>query len=209
MNLYDFFLNAYKDTPLFVVILEAITFVFGIASVYYAKKENVWVYPTGLIATTITAYLFFRAQYIGDLLVNVYYSIMSIYGWYLWTKIKNGHPIVTISRTSRNEKLTGIGVFLFTIVVIFAIYRIFLPEIGIDNYIDMFISGLFFTAMWYMAMKKIENWTLWIIGDLIAVPLYAYRGYGILSLEYVVFTILAILAYLEWRKILSNNSQIL
>jgi len=209
MNLYDFFLNAYKDTPLFVVILEAITFVFGIASVYCAKKENVWVYPTGLIATTITAYLFFRTQYIGDLLVNVYYSIMSIYGWYLWTKIKNGHPIVTISRTGRNEKLTGIGVFLFTIIVIFAIYKIFLPEIGTDNYIDMFISGLFFTAMWYMAMKKIENWTLWIIGDLIAVPLYAYRGYGILSLEYVVFTILAILAYLEWRKILSNNSPIL
>lgn len=208
MNLYDFFLNSYRDTPLFVIVLEAITFVFGIASVYLAKKENSWVYPTGLIATTITAYLFYRTQYIGDLLVNVYYSVMSIYGWYLWTKIKDGTPVVAISRTNRNEKLTGIGVFLFTIVVIFAIYKIFLPQIGTDNYIDIFVSGLFFTAMWYMAMKKIENWTLWIIGDLIAVPLYAYRGYGILSLEYVVFTILAILAYLEWRKILSNNPQI-
>jgi nicotinamide mononucleotide transporter len=206
--MYDFFLNAYKDTPLFVIILEAITFVFGIASVYYAKKENILVYPTGLIATTITAYLFFRTQYIGDLLVNIYYSVMSIYGWYLWAKTKDGHQVVTISRTNANEKLTGIGVFLFTIIVIFAIYKIFLPKIGIDNYIDIFVSGLFFTAMWYMAIKKIENWTLWIIGDLIAVPLYAYRGYGILSLEYVVFTILAILAYLEWRKILSNNLQI-
>jgi nicotinamide mononucleotide transporter len=206
--MYDFFLNAYKDTPLFVIILEAITFVFGIASVYYAKKENILVYPTGLIATTITAYLFLRTQYIGDLLVNIYYSVMSIYGWYMWAKIKDGQHVVTISRTNDNEKLTGIGVFLFTIIVIFAIYKIFLPKIGIDNYIDIFVSGLFFTAMWYMAMKKIENWTLWIIGDLIAVPLYAYRGYGILSLEYVVFTILAILAYLEWRKILSNNLQI-
>jgi len=204
----DFFLNVYKDTPWFVIILEAITFVFGIASVYFAKNENILVYPTGLIATTITAYLFFRAQYIGDLLVNVYYSIMSIYGWYMWAKTKNGRQVITISRTNANEKLTGIGVFLFTIIVIFAIYKIFLPQIGVDNYIDMFISGLFFTAMWYMAIKKIENWTLWIIGDLIAVPLYAYRGYGILALEYIVFTILAVLAYLEWRKILSNKLQI-
>ena len=208
MNLYDFFLEAYKETPHFVIVLEAITFVFGIASVYFAKKENILVYPTGLIATTITAYLFFRTQYIGDLLVNIYYSVMSLYGWYMWARKNNGRHVVMISRTNAREKLTGIGVFLFTIVVIFAIYKIFLPQIGTDNYIDMFISGLFFTAMWYMAIKKIENWTLWIIGDMIAVPLYAYRGYGILSLEYVVFTILAILAYLEWRKTLSNKLQI-
>lgn len=204
----EYFVASYKDTPWIVIILEAITFVFGIASVYFAKKENILVYPTGLIATTITAYLFFRAHYIGDLLVNVYYSVMSIYGWYMWRKTKDGYHVVAISRTTRGEKLTGIGVFLFTIVVIFAIYKIFLPEIGTDNYIDIFVSGIFFTAMWYMAIKKIENWTLWIVGDIIAVPLYAYRGYGILSLEYVVFTILAILAYLEWRKILSNNLQI-
>lgn len=204
----DFFLDAYKQTPTFVIVLEAITFVFGTMSVYFAKKENIWVYPTGLIATTITAYLFYRAQYVGDLLVNVYYSVMSIYGWYMWSKKKDGQHVVAISRTTRREKLTGVGVFLFTIVVIFAIYKVFLPTLGTDNYIDLFVSGLFFTAMWYMALKKIENWTLWIIGDLIAVPLYAYRGYGILSAEYVVFTILAVMAYLEWRKILSNNPPI-
>ena len=97
--------------------------------------------------------------------------------------------------------------FLLTIIVIFAIYRTFGYEIKTENYLDIFTSGIFFTAMWYMALKKIENWTLWIVGDLIAVPIYAYRGLGILSLEYVVFTILAILAYIEWRKILSSNPQ--
>ena len=204
----EFFLDAYRDTPLFVIVLEAITFVFGIASVYLAKKENIWVYPTGLIATTITAYLFYRAQYVGDLLVNVYYSVMSIYGWYLWALKKEGTPVERISRTDTREKLTGVGVFVFTIVVIFAIYKVFLPKLGTDNYIDLFVSGIFFTAMWYMARKKLENWTLWIIGDLIAVPLYAYRGYGILALEYVFFTILAVMAYLAWRKTLSNNPPI-
>ncbi|MFT3793581.1 nicotinamide riboside transporter PnuC [Flavobacterium sp.] len=204
----DFFLASYKDTPWLVIVLEAITFFFGIASVYYAKKENILVYPTGLIATTITVYLFYRTNYIGDMVVNFYYSVMSIYGWYLWAKKKDGSPIVQVSRTNTVEKLTGIGVFLFTIIVIFAIYKVFGYEIKTDNYIDIFVSGLFFTAMWFMALKKIENWTLWIIGDLIAVPLYAYRGYGILAVEYIAFTILAILAYIEWRKILNSNLQI-
>lgn len=203
----EFFLASYKDTPWLVIVLEAITFFFGIASVYYARKENILVYPTGLIATTITVYLFYRTNYIGDMVVNFYYSVMSIYGWYLWAKKKDGNHVVQVSRTDTVEKLTGIGVFLFTIIVIFAIYKIFGYEIKTDNYIDIFVSGLFFTAMWFMALKKIENWTLWIIGDLIAVPLYAYRGYGILAVEYVAFTILAILAYIEWRKILNNNPQ--
>jgi len=203
----EFFTDAYKSTPWIVIILEAITFVFGIASVYYAKQENILVYPTGLIATTITTYLFFRTHYIGDMLVNFYYSVMSIYGWYMWARIKDGQKVVEISRTNLNQKLTGIGVFVFTIIVIFAIYKIFLDQIKTDNYIDIFVSGIFFTAMWYMALKKIENWTLWIIGDIIAIPLYAYRGYGILSVEYVFFTILAVLAYIKWRKILSNSPQ--
>jgi nicotinamide mononucleotide transporter len=66
-------------------------------------------------------------------------------------------------------------------------------------------SGIFFTGMWYMANKKIENWTLWIIGDIIVTPLYAYRGLGMLALQYLIFTILAISAYLEWRKILNKS----
>lgn len=204
----DFFLNAYKQTPWIVIFLEAITFVFGIASVYFAKKENIWVYPTGLIATTITVYLLYRANYYGDMVVNGYYSLMSIYGWYRWTKKKGEGKALRISRTNTREKLTGVGMFLLTIVVIFAVYKAYGYEIKTENYIDILTSGIFFTAMWYMAIKKIENWTLWIIGDIIVVPLYAYRGLGILALEYVVFTILAILAYLEWRKILSNNPQI-
>ena len=68
------------------------------------------------------------------------------------------------------------------------------------SYVDMVTSGIFFTAMWYMANKKIENWTLWIIGDVITVPLYAYRGMGMLSLQYLIFTVLAIQGLLAWRK---------
>ena len=139
--------------------------------------------------------------------MNFYYSIMSIYGWYQWKKKAKDKNDLTISRTNNKEKVIGIVLFLLTIFVVFGIYNFFDYEIKKENYIDIFASGIFFTAMGFMALKKIENWTLWIIGDIIVVPLYAYRGLGMLSLQYLIFTILAISAYLQWKKILNNKIQ--
>lgn len=205
--IFDFFLEPYKTTPVYAIVLETIAFVFGIASVVYAKRENILVYPTGLIATVITVYLLYKAEYLGDMMINFYYSVMSIYGWYNWSRKKNNTYLVPISRTNRKEKLIGILMFLMTLLVTFLVYRFFDYTIKTENYVDIFTSGLFFTAMWYMATKKIENWTLWIIGDIITVPLYAYRGLGLLSLQYLIFTVLAIQGYLVWKKSLDNSRQ--
>jgi nicotinamide mononucleotide transporter len=202
--MFDFFLKAYENASALQITLEFLAFVSGILSVYFAKKENIWVYPTGLISTVITVYLLYQAQYFGDMTINVYYSIMSVYGWYRWSKGTISGPL-PISRTTVNEKIIGIGLFVFTLLVTYGVYQIFDYTLEIPNYIDIFTSGLFFTAMWYMALKKIENWTLWIIGDCIAVPLFAYRGLGMLSLQYLLFTVLAVLAYIEWKKILNNT----
>ena len=202
----EFFLNAYKDVSTTHIVLEFIVFVFGILSVLFAKKENIWVYPTGLIATIISVYLLFIAGYLGDMMINGYFTIMSFYGWYKWTKKVKGADNLPITRTSNKEKTIGFLLFFVTVFVVFGIYKFFDYTINIDNYVDIFASGIFFTAMWYMANKKIENWTLWIIGDLIVTPLYAYRGLGMLSLQYLIFTILAISAYIEWRKILNKSN---
>ena len=204
----DFFLEAYKNASTISIILEAIVFVFGIASVWYAKKENILVYPTGLVATIITVYLLFKAQYFGDMMMNFYYSVMSIYGWWNWSRKKNNKIVVPISRTTFKEKIIGFMLVILTMIVTYAVYRYFGNEIKTENYIDIFTSGIFFTAMWYMANKKLENWTLWIFADLITVPLYAYRGLGILSLQYIIFTILAIQGYFAWKKSLDKNQSI-
>jgi nicotinamide mononucleotide transporter len=202
----DFFLNTYKNTSIFQIILEFLAFIFGILSVWFAKKENIWVYPTGLIATIITTYLLYLAGYLGDMMINGYFALMSIYGWYKWTRKENDTEVLTISRTNNKEKIIGIALFFATVFLVFVIYYLFDYQIKVENYIDIFASGIFFTGMWYMANKKIENWTLWILGDLVVVPLYAYRGLGMLSLQYLIFTILAISAYLEWKKILHKNN---
>ncbi len=203
----DFFLEAYEKKSDLEIFLEFIAFAFGIASVWLAKKENIWVYPTGLISTIITVYILYKAQYFGDMTMNFYYSIMSIYGWIMWRKSKN-QPELEITRTNNREKLIGIGMFFLTMIITYLVYKFFDYKLEIPNYIDIFTSGIFFTAMWYMALKKIENWILWIIGDCIAVPLFAYRDLGMLSLQYLIFTILAISAYLEWKKTLNNNQPI-
>ncbi|WP_395063543.1 nicotinamide riboside transporter PnuC [Flavobacterium sp.] len=202
----EFLFDQYKNASTTQIVLEFIVFVFGIISVICAKKESIWVYPTGLISTVITVYLLYQAQYFGDMTMNFYYSIMSIYGWYKWMS-KSHEPDLKITRTTRKEKIIGVGLFFLTLLITYLVYVFFNYKLEIPNYIDIFTSGIFFTGMWFMALKKIENWTLWIIGDCIAVPLFWYRGLGMLSLQYLIFTILAILAYLEWKKILNSYTQ--
>lgn len=200
----DFFFNVYKETSDTQILFEVVAFIFGITSVIMAKKENILVFPTGIVSTVITIYLLFKAQYFGDMTVNIYYSVMSIYGWVVWTKNKN-QLTLPISKTTTKEKYIGFILFIFTMTITYYVYQFFDYDMKIPNYIDIFTSGIFFTAMWLMAIKKIENWILWIIGDIIAIPLFAYRGLGMLALQYLIFTILAVLAFYQWKKILNKN----
>ena len=204
VELYDFFLEAYSTYSKLDIGLEFLAFSFGIISVIYAKKENILVYPTGIICTVITVYLLYKAQYFGDMMMNIYYSLMSIYGWWNWSRIQNDKYLLKITSFSKNDLGLTVFLFLLTITITYAVYTFNLTEIKIPNYIDIFTSGIFFTAMWLMANKKLESWVFWIIGDIITVPLYAYRGLGMLSLQYIIFTILAIQGYIEWKKHLSR-----
>lgn len=204
--IFDFLFEPYRGRSISLIFLETTAFFFGIASVVYARREHIWVYPTGLIATLITMYIFLKDGLLGDMMLNAYYSLMSIYGWWNWARKKEGIKVVSISRTNNLEKVIGVLLFLITTGFTYFVYLLFGGELDGSNYLDMITSGIFFTAMWYMATKKLENWTLWIIADVITVPLYAYRGWGILSLQYFIFTILAIQGYIAWKKHLSNPS---
>lgn len=203
--MWDFFFSQYKDYDTFSICLEFIAFIFGLVSVLFAKKRSVLVYPTGMVATIISVYLLYKANYFGDMAMNFYYSIVSLYGWLLWSKNCNKN-VVKISTTDTSEKKIGFIMFLTTLVVTYLIYLFFNYELEFLNYIDIFTSGIFFTAMWYMAKRKIENWILWIIGDIITVPLYAYRGLGMLALQYLIFTFIAYFGYREWKTYLQKET---
>ena len=196
----DFFIESYSSKSYSMIILEIIAFLFGIISVVYAKKENILVYPTGIICTVVTVYILLKAQYFGDMMMNIYYSSMSLYGWWNWNRLKNDNSRIEITYTSFKERITALVLFVLTIIVTYTVYIFNITTIELVNYIDTFTSGIFFVAMWFMANKKIESWIFWIVGDLITIPLYAYRGLGMLSLQYLIFTILAIQGYNQWKK---------
>src|SRR6056300_386927 len=172
MNVLDFFFEPYEGRSVLLIILEAIAFVFGIASVYLAKKEHIGVYPTGIVATLITMYLFFIDRLLGDMIMNAYYSIMSFYGWYEWSRVQDQKKVRQVSRVNEKEKRIAFVLIIVTMIVMYAVYRLTGTPIASSNGIDILSSGLFFTAMWLMALKKLENWTLWIIANCISVPLY-------------------------------------
>lgn len=204
MSFVDFFFDPYQGRAPYLVILEAIAFFFGILSVYLAKKEHIGVYPTGIVATLITMYLFYIDRLLGDMLMNAYYSLMSVYGWYEWSRVAENVKVRQVSHISRRERKIALILIALTMCVTYTIYRVTDTTIAPSNWVDILSSGLFFTAMWLMALKKIENWTLWIIANCISIPLYAYRGWGMLSLQYIIFTILAFQGYAQWKKSLGS-----
>ena len=202
----DYFFAQYKDYSTLMISLELIGVFFGLASVWFAKKDNILVFPTGLVSTSIYAYLLWQWELLGDSMINVYYFLMSCYGWYHWTRKKGDDVVFPISRMNRKAVGQGIMLFVITIIFVVLVYVYFDKFTSWYSYVDTFLTALFFVGMWLMAQRKIENWIFWIIGDLISVPLYFAKGYTFTALQYVLFTIIAIYGYLEWKKILNNSN---
>lgn len=211
--------NQYDGVPTHLVVLEIIGVIFGFLSVWYAKKGNIWVYPTGIISTMLFVYLLWHYVLWGDMLINVYYTIMSIYGWVLWARNAQDN-IITISRTTPADWKTAtlLGAFSFLFVIGVYYLKPFIKNdfslqgvtLGFHNflpteYVDVFTTAIFLVGMWLMAKRKIENWLFWIVGDLISIPLYYIKGMVFTSFQYLLFTIIAIMGYLEWRRKLQQK----
>ena len=186
------------------VTLEIIAVIFGFLSVWFAKQNNIWVFPTGLISTGIFVYLLYNWALLGDMLINAYYFAMSIYGWYIWTR-KTDDDFTPISRTTALEKKTSALIFLTTLLFVYAVYQSSDKWTSWTAVVDTCTTAIFFVGMWLMARRKIENWLFWIVGDVISVPLYLYKGLALTSIQYLIFTVIAIYGYLAWKKTLSNT----
>jgi len=173
-----------------------------IASVWYARKNNVLVYPTGIIGVLLAAYVYFfqtNPPLYADSLLNIYYFIMSVYGWYNWVQKKDGeHYTFPISWCSKKELVFGIGFFLlFWGIIYFVLIKLTNSNTPV---LDSLVSASAVTAMWWMAKRKIENWIAWIFSNIIAIPLNFYKGLMLFTLMYVLFLLLAWWGYIEWKK---------
>lgn len=197
MILLDFFEILYQNL-LDTSWLEAIAVVFGIASVWFAKKENILVFPTGIVSVLIYIYICFFAKLYADMGINFVYFVMSVYGWVMWSRKNDSRPALPIRWCTKKEHLLS-GIML---IVFFGLLSYFLTNYTDSNVpiIDSATTSIFIVGMWLMARKKIENWIYWIIGDVISIPLYFYKELAFTSIQFTVFLVLAIMGYLEWRK---------
>ena len=129
---------------------------------------------------------------------------MSVYGWYMWTRIVNSHHS-RITMTNHHDRLKALSILLLSAGFIVVVYLYFNRFDRITDYFDTLTTGIFFAAMWLMANKKIEHWFLWIIGNIISIPLYFVKGLGFTGIQFIIFLVLAYLGYKSWKKILHRN----
>ena len=185
-------LAPYQEYSTVNIFLEATAILFGLISVWFSKKNNIWVYPTGIVSTLIFVYLLFHWGLLGDMLINAYYFSMSIYGWYYWTRKSDSADLNPISKMSQWDFRRALALFVFALCFVFIVYRLFDKWNNVIAYIDTLTTAIFFVGMWLMARRKIENWLFWIVGDLISIPLYYVKGYSLTSIQYLIFTIVAV-----------------
>lgn len=199
------FIHQFHYNILNTSFLEFIAVITGIGSVWYARKENILVYPVGIISVLIYVYICFNARLYADAGINFFYFIVSVYGWYHWTH-KNGKTETReISVNSTTEQFLGVGLVIVSFILIIGLIWAFnhhdtVYMSSFVPYLDSFTTAIFLVGMWLMALKRVENWIYWIIGDLIAIPLYYSKGLVFTGFQYIVFLVIAILGYMEWKK---------
>ena len=193
------FVTGMKQTSL----LEYIAVFSGLASVWYSRSENILVYPVGLINTIVYMYLSLKGHLLGEASVNLYYTIMSIYGWILWSKKNPSKSAqLKISFSNRRDWWQQLLFFLVCYVIIYFslsyLKKAFAPEA--IPWGDAFASATAFTGMWLMARKKVESWYWWFLTNLASVPLYFVKHYTFTSVYYIILLVFAFFGWQEWKR---------
>ena len=191
--------------------LELIAVIAGISSVWYSRKESILVYPIGLVNTIIYIYLSFKGHLLGEASVNLYYTIMSLWGWYMWTRVDpNKHSIIL--QITKSNKIDWIYQILFFLAFYFTLYfsltylkKEFAPEA--IPWADALASAAAYTGMWLMAKKKVESWIWWIITNIASIPLYFIKGYTFTSVQFIVLLVIAIAGLKSWNDKAKFNIQ--
>ncbi len=205
LQIYEQFIADIQNTRWY----EYIAVFTGIASVWYSRKENILVYPVGLINTIIYIYISVKGNLFGEAGVNFYYTVMSIIGWYMWLKKDTKKEIALhVTTSTKKEWLLQIAFFLFFYITIFLILTYFKKQFydGVIPWADAFASATAFTGMWLMTKKKVESWYWWIATNFASIPLYFVKHYVFTSVYYLVLLIMAVLGLFEWMKKSKNKS---
>jgi len=194
LNILETLLENIQNTTL----IEAIAVIFGLISVWFEKKENILVFPTGLVSVILYIYITYTVQLFADMGINAFYFVMSIYGWYMWARGGKGGTKLPITYSGFKGNLINIlGVAVVFIILWFVLNNYTNSDVPVW---DAMTTAFFVVGMYLMALKKMENWIAWLIGNFISIPLYAYKDLAFTAVQFMVFFIISVFGWLEWRK---------
>lgn len=208
MEVLEYIFGQYRDYATIDIVLELTAIVASIISVMFSFKNKILVFPFGIICTSIFIYLLYKWNLLGDMVINGYYLIMSVYGWYVWTRKVDARQVTPVTTTNQLEWMKSAVLFVVTAFGIYLLYYFTDRIENIVSYIDMITTGIFFAGMWLMALRKIEHWLVLFIGNVISVPLYFYKGYSFSAMLYIFLAIIAVIGYVEWKKYLNNENSL-
>jgi nicotinamide mononucleotide transporter len=200
-NLIALFMEQIRETTW----VQWLAVVLGVAEVLLARSNNIWLYPTGILATVLSIFLLMQVQLYAESALNVYYVVMSVYGWVYWIK-KRGEPPVKITYSNRTEWMISLAISLGGWAVLYVLLKNFTPS-NVPVW-DAFVSSTAWAGMWLLARRKMENWVFLNISNLFAVPLLFYKKLPMFGVLTVFLFIVAIFGYFEWRKVLKKRYEI-
>jgi nicotinamide mononucleotide transporter len=197
------FIREIKDTSW----LEFIAVVTGIASVVFSRKENILVFPIGIISTVIFIYLYITHGLYADASVNFYYTVMSIIGWFMWARKKDNNTKLIITGSDKKDWQQAIIFFIVCWIILFTVLKKFTDSTVPQA--DAFTSAAALTGMWLMNKKKLENWVWWLITDIVSIPLNFYKHLAFTSFQYLIFLVLATMGYITWKEKIKNQKRVI
>ena len=205
-QVFDFVFGQYSEYLPLDITLEITAVILGLLSVVYAKKNHFLVYPTGMVSTAIFVYLLFKWSLLGDMLINAYYFIMSIYGWYYWSQKKGAIYIHQVDFINAKELKISVVLFFLSLIFIFSVYQVFNRWNDWSAYIDTLTTAIFFVGMWLMARRKVENWIFWILADIVYLCFFVNDRIWPSVILFITFIFLAIKGWNEWKTIIKKTA---
>lgn len=211
MEVWDFIFGQYSEYTTTQIILEVVAIIMSVISVFYSMRNNVLVFPFGILSTVLFVYLLYEWNLLGDMVINGYYFIMSVYGWYYWSESGEHNQEAPISKVAHKEWVMALFITICAALGIFLLYFFTDRLESWVSYIDMLTTGIFFAGMWLMARRKLEHWLVLMVGNIISVPLYFYKihemynAFSLTAVLYIFLSIIAFIGYQKWKKYLINS----
>jgi nicotinamide mononucleotide transporter len=188
-----------------VTTIEIVAAVFGIVGVYLSVRQNVWNWPIGIVGVALYVAVFYDARLYADMGLQVIYIALALYGWYQWLYGGPGRTVLPVTRATSRELLiagTAGAVSAWAIGALLARYTdASLP------YLDSALTSASLVAQWLATRKRLENWVVWIVADIAYVGMFFYKRLYPTVVLYAVFTGLAVLGYVQWRRAVRSESR--